>query len=174
MIFFRRSKEIHPLRTLGIMKEYPSFNVVSSSFKHNERIPVQYTCDGLDISPHLKWENPPAQIEEQALIMYDPDAPIGIFYHWLLYGIKPDLRELPENVPKQVMTNYGVQGVNDFGKVGYGGPCPPPGRPHRYVFLILGLDRKLDLPAGLRPRQLLNAVKDHIVAYGAIIGLYGR
>ena len=110
-------------------------------FSSRSGIARKYTCDGDDVSPPLRWENPPAGAKAFAMIADDPDAPGGTWVHWLIYDLPAETKELFESVPKtEVLTNGGKQGVNDFGKVGYGGPCPPPGdKPHRYIFTVYAL-----------------------------------
>src|SRR5438552_475269 len=110
-----------------------SLQISSTAFSAGEAIPKKFTCDGPDVSPQLKWNDPPANTESFALIMDDPDAPAGTWVHWVLYDIPADAKELPERVPTHEQLPSGArQGRNDFGKTGYGGPCPPPGKPHRY------------------------------------------
>ena len=123
----------------------------------------------------MKIEGVPENTVELALIMYDPDAPIGTFYHWLLYKIPSDKTELPENIPKDKVTEYGVQGVNDFGNIGYGGPCPPHGHGrHRYYFLVVALKEKIDLEPGASVEDLLKAIRGKILGYGVLMGTYSR
>ncbi len=175
MIFFRRRSSKTPLDTVREWGIGEVLRVSSPVFRNAGRIPDKYTCTGIDISPPLKIENIPEDTVELALIMYDPDAPIGVFYHWLLYRIPPDKNELPENIPKKPSTNYGVQGVNDFGNIGYGGPCPPRGHgTHRYFFLVLALREGVDLGPGANVRELMDAVRDKVIGYGVVYGTYSR
>ena len=155
----------------GIKK---TFVLSSTAFKDNEYIPRKYTCDGEDISPPLSWSGAPPETKSYVLIVYDPDAPKGTFYHWLLYNIPAEISSLPEGVPKNPETGYGLQGVNDFGTLGYGGPCPPTGSTHRYVFVLLALDTELDLSSGATINELLKAVEGHVIAYAKLTGIYGR
>ncbi len=150
--------------------------VSSPAFSNGQRIPAEYTCDGADVSPPLVIENVPLEAKSLLLVMYDPDAPAGTFYHWVLYNIKPRTRiELPKDIPKTAETPYGIQGVNDFKKVGYGGPCPPPGHgTHRYIFLVLALDTELPQVPNLAARIILEIARGHVIAYGYLIGLYSR
>ncbi len=148
--------------------------ILSSIFENNGKIPAKYTCDGDDVSPPLRWEGRPDGTASYVLIVDDPDAPIGVFTHWVLYNIPADLNSLPENIPKQKETKYGLQGRNDFGKIGYGGPCPPKGKPHRYFFKLYALDIKLNLPPGASKREVGKKMEGHILAQAQIIGLYGR
>jgi Raf kinase inhibitor-like YbhB/YbcL family protein len=104
----------------------------------------------------------------------DIDAPGGSFVHWVLYNIPPNTSSLPSGVPRGTATPYGLQAVNDFGFSGYGGPCPPPGKPHRYIFYVLALNATIDLPGGSLASEVLSAARGHVVAYGELVGLYGR
>ncbi|MDK2373095.1 MAG: YbhB/YbcL family Raf kinase inhibitor-like protein [Candidatus Korarchaeota archaeon] len=147
---------------------------LKSVFANGERIPIKYTCDGEDISPPLSWEGQPEGVVSYVLIVEDPDAPIGTFTHWVMYNIPGKMTSLPEGVPKQKETELGMQGINDFRRVGYGGPCPPPGKPHRYFFKLYALDSTLDLPPGARKRDVIEAMKGHVLAQSQIMGIYGR
>ena len=152
----------------------PEKFVLSSVFQNSTKIPVKYTCKGEDISPPLTWEGQPEGVVSYVLIVDDPDAPRGTFTHWVLYNIPGSLTSLPENVPKKSVTDYGLQGRNSFGRIGYGGPCPPPGKPHRYIFKLYALDVKLNLEAGATKKQVLKAMEGHIISQTTLIGLYGR
>jgi len=145
-----------------------------SVFSNNETIPKKYTCDGDDISPPLNWEGKPEGTVSYVLIVDDPDAPAGTFTHWILYNIPGDLNSLPEGVPQGKEVEYGYQGRNDFGSYGYGGPCPPRGKPHRYFFKLYALDTKLDLPPGAKKGDVERAMKGHVIGEAQLIGLYGR
>lgn len=152
-----------------------TLSLSSIAFQDGERIPVKYTCEGQDISPPLMWSEPPPGTQSLALIVDDPDAPGGVFTHWVLFNILPDSRELPEAMPTQAQLPSGaLQGKNDFGRVGYGGPCPPPGRPHRYCFTLYALDRVLGLKGGVSKKQVLDAMKGHILVQGKLTGIYQR
>lgn len=147
----------------------------SIAFQDGERIPVKHTCEGQDISPPLMWSESPQGTQSLALILDDLDAPGGVFTHWVLFKILPDSRQLPEAIPTQAQLPSGaLQGKNDFGRIGYGGPCPPPGRPHRYCFTLYALDRVLDLKAGVSKKQVLDAMQGHILAQGKLTGTYQR
>ncbi len=173
MILFRR-KVSDPLKVIA-KKGVGEVLSVESVFKNGDMIPVKYTCDDRDVSPPLRIGNAPENTVAYALIMYDPDAPIGTFYHWLLYDIPVDENELPENIPKHEETPYGMQGVNDFGNIGYGGPCPPPGHGrHRYYFLVLALNSETGLKPGVRVNDLIDSVKDKVIGYGVLMGVYSR
>ena len=138
-------------------------------------IPARYTCQGQDVSPPLAWSEVPAGTQSLALIMDDPDAPVGVFSHWVIFNIPATSPGLSEAVPAQAQLPGGaLQGKNDFGRIGYGGPCPPPGRPHRYQFTVYALDSPLDLKAGAAKGQVLDAVPGHVLAQGRLSGRYQR
>ncbi len=152
-----------------------TLSISSPAFQDGERIPAKYTCQSQDISPPLKWNRVPDETQSLALILDDPDAPSGVFTHWVIFNLPPDSRELPEAVPAaSQLPSSALQGKNDFGKIGYGGPCPPPGYPHRYRFTLYALDRQLDLKAGSSKKQVLNAMEGHILAQGQLTGTYQR
>jgi len=147
----------------------------SSAFQEGSEIPARYTCEEQDVSPALTWEEPPAETQSFALIMDDPDAPGGVFTHWVLFNLPADSRGLSEAVPTQPQLPDGsLQGKNDFGRIGYGGPCPPPGRPHRYQFTLYALDQTLDLKAGASKKQVIDAMQGHILVQGRLTGTYQR
>ena len=150
-----------------------SMQLKSTSFLDSAGIPSRYTCDGAGVSPNLQWSGSPASTRSFALIMHDPDAPVD-FTHWVVYNIPPDAHELAENASAGAMPSGSAEGTNGFRKTGYGGPCPPGGKPHHYHFLIYALDAKLDLPSGATRQQLESAMKGHIVASGRIVGAYKR
>ena len=148
--------------------------VTSSAFQDGGMIPAKYTCDGQDISPPLAWQGVPEGCKSLALINDDPDAPMGTWVHWVIYNIPPDTSELSENVPPNEVFPSGVkQGLTDFRRIGYGGPCPPSGT-HRYFFKIYALNEELKLDAGATKKQLLKAMEGHIIAEGQLIGKYKR
>lgn len=169
-IMFKSREEVKPTASEALK----SIIISSSAFENEGMIPKKYTCEGEDASPPLSWNGVPENAQSLVLIVYDPDAPMGTFYHWILYNIPPNVNSLPENIPKDPNTPYGLQGRNDFGKIGYGGPCPPPGSKHRYYFLILALDTKLDLEPGAKAKDVLKAAEGHILAKGEYMGYYGR
>jgi Raf kinase inhibitor-like YbhB/YbcL family protein len=147
----------------------------SPAFNNGEMIPKKYTCDGQDISPPLQWDTIPLGTESFALISDDPDAPVGIWVHWVIYNIPPALNSLPEQLPPiEFLPNGAIQGLNDFYRIGYGGPCPPPGRAHRYFFKIYALDCKLNLKNRATSKDLVSAMAGHILAEGQLMGLYQR
>ncbi len=150
-------------------------SVSSPTFQEGDRIPSKYTCQGQDISPALAWSEPPAGTQSFALVMDDPDAPGGVFTHWVIFNISSDSRELSEAVLAQAELPTGaLQGKSDFGRIGYGGPCPPPGRPHRYRFTLYALGQALGLKAGASKKQVLDAMQGHILAQGQLTGTYQR
>lgn len=153
----------------------PDLRLRSPAFAEGEAIPREYTCDGPDRSPPLRWEPPPPGARSLVLIVDDPDAPGGRFIHWVLYAIPPDRTELPEGIPQEPeVEGIGKQARNDFGRMGYGGPCPPPGSAHRYRFVLYALDIVPDLPPGASPAQVEQALQGHIQAVGRLTGRYGR
>jgi len=137
--------------------------------------PKRETCDGLNTSPQLAWSGAPPGTKSFALILDDPDAPGGTFTHWMVWNIPAGTHELPENLPKTAeLTDGARQGHNDFGKVGYGGPCPPPGKPHRYFFRLFALDNAPAVKAGAGREELERALQGHILARGELMGRYAR
>ena len=151
-----------------------TITIESSAFGEGGMIPVHYTCDGENISPPLKWSEPPEGTVSFAMISDDPDAPAGTWVHWVVYNIPADVRELPENIPSTEKLSDGtVQGITDFRSIGYGGPCPPSGT-HRYYFKVYALDAMLDLRPGATKQQFLAAMEGHILAQGKLMGRYAR
>jgi len=148
--------------------------ITSSAFQDGGLIPAKYTCDGADVSPPLQWDNVPQTAKSIALICDDPDAPMGTFVHWVIFGLPAETRQLAEKVAADKTLPSGArQGTSGFGRVGYGGPCPPSGT-HRYFFKIYALDTKVDLPAGARKSDLLKVMEGHILAQGQLVGKYKR
>jgi Raf kinase inhibitor-like YbhB/YbcL family protein len=149
--------------------------VSSTAFQDGGSIPDRHTCQGQDVSPPLAWGEPPAGTESIALVMDDLDAPLGVFTHWVIFNIPPDSRELSEAVPAQPQLPGGaLQGENSFGRIGYGGPCPPSGNPHRYQFTVYALDTAPGVKAGASKSQLLDAIAGRILARGKLTGTYQR
>lgn len=149
--------------------------VFSSAFGNGEYIPVKYTCDGVDVSPPLLFLDPPKNVQSFALLVEDPDAPSGVFTHWLIYDIPKDFEGLPEDVPPASEIEYGIkQGVNSFGRIGYNGPCPPPGNPHRYFFILFALDVPTIGTSGISRDEFLQTIDGHVIAQDELVGLYGR
>lgn len=152
-----------------------TIQLTSTAFAEGQPIPAKYTCDGPDVSPPLQWTNLPAATRSLALIADDPDAPVGTWVHWVLYALAPTLTGLPEAVDKsQYVLDGARQGQNDFHRLGYGGPCPPRGKPHRYFFKLYALDTMLDLQPGATKKDLLKALEGHVLAEGQLMGTYGR
>lgn len=147
----------------------------SKAFKEGQSIPRKHTCDGPDLSPPLEWSDVPQGTNAFALLMEDPDAATGSWVHWLLYDLPAEARSLPEGVsPTETLPRGGAQGKNDFGRIGYGGPCPPPGRPHRYFFRLYALSSRVNLPPGASKEQLLRAMEGNVKAEAQLMGTYGR
>jgi Raf kinase inhibitor-like YbhB/YbcL family protein len=149
--------------------------MTTPAFQSGQAIPAKYTCEGADISPPLQWTEVPAGAKSLSLIFDDPDAPVGTWVHWVLYNLPVAPGELSENMPdSDELSNGAKQGLNDFKRVRYGGPCPPPGKFHRYYFKLYALDSVL----GLRPRatkkDLLRSMEGHILAEAQFMGTYQR
>jgi Raf kinase inhibitor-like YbhB/YbcL family protein len=142
--------------------------ITSSAFNEGGNIPSKFTCDGSDTSPPLQVTSVPPGAKSLVLIADDPDAPGGLFTHWLVWNIAPQTNSIAEGTAPK-----GVHGTNDFGKSGYAGPCPPPGT-HRYSFKIFALDRELDLRSGAKRSQVDAAMKGHVIAQGELMGRYSR
>jgi len=152
-----------------------SIELSSTAFHEGETIPKVHTCDGANTSPPLKWSEPPGGTKSFALLCEDPDAPGGLWVHWVLYQLPGEVRQLEEGVPtRETLANGAKQGKNDFGKIGYGGPEPPRGQTHRYFFKLYALDTSLDLSPGVTRNQLVAAMKGHVLAKGQLMGRYQR
>jgi Raf kinase inhibitor-like YbhB/YbcL family protein len=145
------------------MKE---LTIISPAFKSNKSIPFKYTCDGDDVNPPLNIEGTPEETKSLVLIVDDPDAPMGTWDHWIVWNIPPTNKIEENSAP-------GTEGLNDFRKHSYGGPCPPSGT-HRYFFKVYALDTKLSLDPNSRKKDVEKAMKDHILAKGELVGLYSR
>ncbi|UCE65355.1 MAG: YbhB/YbcL family Raf kinase inhibitor-like protein [Candidatus Zixiibacteriota bacterium] len=155
--------------------EIPPIELKSDAFEHEKPIPAKYSCEGEDISPDLVWSKPPEGTVELALICDDPDAPMGTWIHWIIYGIPADTGGFEESFPPVEQTETGIlQGENSWGRIGYGGPCPPRGKPHRYFFKLYALDKELGLKPGADKKKLEKAMKGHIIGYGELVGTYQR
>jgi Raf kinase inhibitor-like YbhB/YbcL family protein len=155
-------------------EERAEIKLASVAFKDGQSIPAPYTCDGVNISPPLEWSGAPKTAKTVAIVVDDPDAPAGTWVHWVLYNLPADNIGLVENVPAtENLKAGGFQGQNDFGKIGYGGPCPPSGT-HRYFFRIYALDSELPLKAGATKAELMKAMEGHIVLQGQLMGTYRR
>jgi len=152
-----------------------SLTVRSTAFQEGQPIPMKYTGEGKDVSPALEWDAPPAGTKSLALICEDPDAPKGTWTHWVLYNLPADRREVSEDVARErKLPDGSEQGTNDFDKVGYNGPKPPPGKVHHYQFKLYALDTRLDLQPGATRKRLLDAVQGHILGEGQLTGTYER
>ena len=150
------------------------FELTSVIIAHEQPIPVHYSCDGEDLSPPLDWNDPPASTQSFALIMDDPDAPGGTWVHWVVYNIPAEERNLLEKIPPEAQLSNGtMQGVNSWGKVGYGGPCPPSGT-HRYFFKLYALDTTLSLDENAGKDEVLAAMEGHILAEAELMGTFSR
>jgi Raf kinase inhibitor-like YbhB/YbcL family protein len=146
----------------------------SDAFEHGQEIPKKFSCDGEDVSPPLAWEDPPEGTRAFALICDDPDAPIKTFTHWLVYDLPADRRALPQSLTKsETVLGGGTQGKNSFGRLGYGGPCPPTGV-HRYFFKLYALSAPLGLPPGAGKDELLAAMKGRVLAETELMGTYKK
>jgi Raf kinase inhibitor-like YbhB/YbcL family protein len=143
--------------------------ITSNAFTEGDRIPLIYTCDDKNISLPLAWTGVPSNTVSLALIMDDPDAPVGTWVHWVLYNLPPNLTGL-----EQGKSGSGIEGMNDFKRSGYGGPCPPKGSNHRYYIKLYALDSVLNLKTGATKAQLESAMRGHILAQGQLMGKYGR
>jgi len=151
-----------------------TIKLTSTAFQEGGMIPQKHACDGLDISPPLDLEGIPDKAQSMALICDDPDAPAGTWVHWVLYDWPVGEKTIPQGVPAdKELANGAKQGINDFRRIGYGGPCPPGGT-HRYFFKIYALDTRLNHTPGLTKAKLLEAMKGHILAEGQLMGRYKR
>ena len=152
-----------------------SLTISSAAFNEGERIPDKYTCEGEDISPQLSWSDAPEGTKSFTLICDDPDAPMGTWDHWLIYNIPADSEGLSEAVPTdESLTDGSKQGLNSWEKKSYGGPCPPPGDPHRYFFKLYALDTMLTLTGDADKSTLENAMQEHILAEAQLMGTFSR
>ncbi len=152
-----------------------NFSINSTAFSEGERIPDRYTCEGEDISPPLSWSNLPEGVHSLALISDDPDAPVGTWDHWVIYNIPADSNGVTEAVPTdESLADGAKQGLNSWGRTGYGGPCPPPGSPHRYFVKLYALDTILTLPANEDKSSVEKAMRGHILAEAQLMGIYSR
>lgn len=160
---------------LSFFNKVFALELSSNSFKHNEFIPEEYTCEGDNVSPHLSWSGFPEGTESFVIICEDPDAPFKTWVHWVIYDIPKENNELAKGIPAQEVLDFGAkQGINDFGYIGYGGPCPPRGETHRYFFRIFALNKKLNLTPGMDKKSLLEAIKEYIIEEAELMGKYRR
>ena len=168
LFFILKNKTIQPFDHSTFQPKGGNMKL-TTDFEHNGNIPSKYTCDGEDLAPELIISEVPKETKELVLIVDDPDAPMGTWVHWLVYNLpasttKIDAKNLPTG---------SKEGITDFGRIGWGGPCPPNGQ-HRYFFKLYALDKNLDLPAGVTKPQLEHAIKDNIIEKTELIGLYKR
>jgi len=155
--------------------EVMALEIKSAGFKDGDVIDPKYTCKGADMSPQLSWSDIPEGTQSFALICDDPDAPFMTWVHWVIYDIPTDVTELPEAVSAdETLSNGAKQGKNDFRKIGYGGPCPPPGGPHRYIFKLYALDIMLDLEPGATKKELIKSMEGHVLGQSQITGHFKR
>lgn len=151
-----------------------SMELTSTAFSYGEPIPAKYSCKGEDVSPQLSWDEPPAGTQSLALIMDDPDAPVGTWVHWVLYNIPTTAHTWPEKTPKDAdLVNGAHQGKNSGGQTGYNGPCPPSGT-HRYFFKLYALDTILDLTSTADKKAVLAAMEGHILAQAELMGTFSK
>jgi Raf kinase inhibitor-like YbhB/YbcL family protein len=148
-----------------------NFQLMSTAFADGHAIPEQFTADGRNVSPPLKWTDPPAGAKSLALVCEDPDAPRGGFTHWIAFNLPAEPGEIRAG---GALPDHAAQGKNDFGRIGYGGPAPPKGKPHHYVFRLLALDRPVDLRPGATKDQFQSTTAGHVVGEARLVGTYGR
>ncbi len=149
--------------------------VTTAAFKDGNEIPAEYTCSGKNVSPAFEWSGIPDTAMSIAVIMDDPDAPSGLFTHWILFNIPPEKSRLDSGIPKKPIFEDGsMHGTNSFGRAEYGGPCPPPGKPHRYFLKVYALDTKFSLRAPATRNVIDSAMKGHILAGGSVMGTFRR
>ena len=147
----------------------------TAAFPPGGAIPKQFTCDGPDMSPALSWTEPPPRTQSFVLIVDDPDAPAGTWVHWVVYNLPASARQIPEHaLSGDAVQGAGLPGVNDFHRAGYGGPCPPPGKPHRYFFRLYALDIELAVKPKASRKDVDQAMRGHVLAHAELMGTYGR
>jgi Raf kinase inhibitor-like YbhB/YbcL family protein len=165
---------IQTVPTMAISGADPTLALSSFAFTNQGTIPKRYTCSGQNQSPALEWTAVPSGTRSFALILDDPDAPMGTFVHWVIYNLSPTTKGLPEGVSPMASPDNVEQGVNGSGAIGYMGPCPPPGKPHHYHFRLYALDRKLELKGGATADQVEAAARGHILGRTELVGVFGR
>ncbi len=164
-----------PPATPPEVKPVVTITITSPAFSEGDSIPENYTCDGDDVSPPLEWTGLPNGTQSLTLIVDDPDAPVGTWVHWVIFDIPPSINGFPEGIARsEMIEGTGTQGKNDSRQIGYIGPCPPKGKPHRYFFKLYALDVALNLKAGVGKSEVEKAMRNHILAQGQLIGTYGR
>jgi Raf kinase inhibitor-like YbhB/YbcL family protein len=150
-----------------------NIQLTSTAFAEGQPIPQRHAFDDQDLSPMLQWSGVPSDARSLALICDDPDAPMGTWVHWVVYDLPPAATRLSGGVPKSPeLANGAKQGMNDYHRIGYGGPCPPPGKPHRYFFKLYALDTRLELKPGVTKKELVKAMDGHVLAEGQLMGTY--
>ena len=185
LLLLRQAWVVVPLLTLTVSmlvtpdrvrgQQAAKIELKTTSFEPGGFIPKRFTCEAADVSPALAWSEPPAGTRSFAIIEDDPDAPSGTFVHWLVYDLPASSRRLPEALPgSDQMEGGGRQGTNGFSRTGYSGPCPPPGKPHRYFIRLYALDGKLDLRPAASRKELDSAMQGHILAQGELMGRFRR
>jgi Raf kinase inhibitor-like YbhB/YbcL family protein len=184
-VLLRRALAIVPLLILVMLmfagpervpgQQASKIELTTTSFEPGGFIPKRFTCEAADVSPALAWSDPPAGTQSFAIIEDDPDAPSGTFVHWLVYDLPAAYRRLPEALSgNDQMAGGGRQGTNDFSRIGYSGPCPPPGKPHRYFIRLYALDGKLNLRPAATRKELDSAMQGHILAQAELMGRFKR
>ena len=164
-----------PFKVRGQQASSSRIELKTTSFAPGGFIPRRFTCEAADVSPALTWTEPPAGTQSFALIEDDPDAPSGTFVHWLVYDLPAAYRQLPEGLSRNdQMLGGGRQGTNDFSRTGYSGPCPPPGKPHRYFIRLYALDATLNLRPAARRKELDAAMQGHVLAQAELMGRFQR
>jgi Raf kinase inhibitor-like YbhB/YbcL family protein len=148
--------------------------ITSTAFRDGTKMATLYTCEGQNISPPLAWSGVPEGTQSLALIMDDPDAPSGIFTHWVVFNIPPESLNLPSAAKAANLPTGTLQGRNSYGTIAYGGPCPPSGSPHHYRFILYALDQPTALTTGATREQLLSTTRSHVLAQARLVGLYQR
>lgn len=152
-----------------------AFHLTSYAIQGGATFPTAYTCDGDNVSPPIGWSDLPEGTQSLVLILDDPDAPSGLFTHWLVYNIAPSVQQLGASQPSdETLENGAAQGVNSFGNMGYGGPCPPRGEEHNYYFRLYALDNQPDLATGAGREAVFSAMRDHILGTAEMIARYSR
>jgi hypothetical protein len=164
-----------PAEVRGQQASSSKIELKTTSFTPGGFIPTRFTCEAADVSPALAWTDPPTGTQSFAIIEDDPDAPSGTFVHWLVYDLPAAYRRLPEALSgNDQMAGGGRQGTNDFSRTGYSGPCPPPGRPHRYFIRLYALDATTNLRPAATRKELESAMQGHILAQAELMGRYKR
>jgi Raf kinase inhibitor-like YbhB/YbcL family protein len=164
-----------PVPRPGVEEVPVTLTLTSDVFTEGDSIPVEYTCEGDNVSPPLRWAGFPSRARSFALICDDLDALAGVWVHWVMFDIPAGVTELDEMQPDlRELPNGAKNGRNSFKNLGYGGPCPPPGKAHRYFFKLYALDKSLNLQPGVTKDELLSAMQDHVLAEGQLMGTYQR